>query len=164
MIKSSLNHLLGEYSPPRSSRNFSAYQGPQLPIPTLSNNVVFAQNHDKVQCKPVFNLGFVADFEDDSQPPSAPSCGVQATSLPSLHKILGPTKPVSQYNIPREDSQMKSLGHKKFSVETQKKISWVTNMYHQWRVDRNKNPELVQHVPSVEGQQKQESRTGSYLC
>ena len=38
---------------------------------------------------------------------------------------------------------MESLAHKKFSPETHKKMRWVTKMYHQWRVDRNKNPEFL---------------------
>ena len=38
---------------------------------------------------------------------------------------------------------MELLAHKKFAPETEKKIHWVTNMYHQWWIERNKNPELL---------------------
>ena len=109
VIESSLNHLLGESAPQPSSRNFSAYQGPQMPMPTLTNNVVFTLIQDRVQCKPVSNLGFVPNFGDHDESLPAVSQAVPNISH-SMKKIFGPAKPVRQYNHPREDSQMESLG------------------------------------------------------
>ena len=38
---------------------------------------------------------------------------------------------------------MKWMGQKKFAGESYKKMCWVVNMFHQWRIARNTNPDVV---------------------
>ena len=46
------------------------------------------------------------------------------------------------YNEPLCEEELESLGHKKFSDETMKKVRWVTKMYREWRNYRHSNSQL----------------------
>ena len=50
------------------------------------------------------------------------------------------------YHTPLDDRSMESLGRKKFSSETMKKVQWVRNMYNDWRAYRNASD----HLESIE--------------
>ncbi len=105
---------------------------------------MLSSQHDKVQCKPVFDLGFTfSDTDDDHDPGQACSVSLPPQSCSVSKKIHATQKSSHVYHEPHQESQMDSLAHKKFAPETEKKIHWVTNMYHQWQIQRNKNPELV---------------------
>ena len=129
-------------TPLRSMRNFAAYQGFQRPMLMLSNSVVFALKCDKVPYKLVFNLGFAFSDADDDVPGQACSMS-SSTQSSAVSKIYATQKSSWVYHEPCQESQMDSLAHNKFAPETEKKICWLTNMYHQWQIQRNKNPELV---------------------
>ena len=51
--------------------------------------------------------------------------------------------PNRSYHEPLDDKSRIELTFKQFSGETMKKIRWVTNMYRDWRMYRNANPNLL---------------------
>ena len=61
--------------------------------------------------------------------------------VPEPKKVAGgkPEKPVRVFKDPCSEEEMKMMGQKQFAEETYKKMQWVNNMYHSWRLVRNKN-------------------------
>ncbi len=60
---------------------------------------------------------------------------------------------------------MKKMGQKKFAGETYKKIRWVVNLYHNWRITRNKNPDVVPILVDLDRPETIEERMLSYtIC
>ncbi len=60
---------------------------------------------------------------------------------------------------------MEKMGIKKFAAETDKKIRWVLNMYHDWRIARNKCPNLICIWADLDDISTLEKNTLSYgLC
>ncbi len=92
---------------------------------------MFTPKWNHVQYKPVFNLGFDFGNDDDDQSQSCSLPGVNS-SQSVLENISKTQKPTRHYHELRQELQMELLAHKKFAPETEKKIHWVTNMYHQW--------------------------------
>ncbi len=147
LIESSLNELLDSSQPDLSSRSIASYQGPGLPMPTMNNTVVYMPKVKKTQCKVTFDLGYGCDFnKDDGNSPAATVTQKPASAGQCSKTVLQKSQVASSqriYHKPHLESDMNKLGCKKFTPETDKKIHWVLNMFHQWREYRNKCPDLI---------------------
>ena len=170
IIESSLNGLLERNVPNSPPRSLDSYQGPCVPMPSFRNELCVVSQPPPEKCKPVFELGFFVESSDDE---SAAGATMTTTSVSSdkssCDKVLNQEKvskkPTRTYHHPREESQMESLANKKFSPETQKKIHWVLNMYHQWRTEHNKSLDLIHIFTDLDKLSTIEKSTLSYgLC
>ncbi len=143
LIKSNLNHLLESSAlVPVTPHPLNQYQGPSIPMPTLQNDVVYIPKVDKMQCKLLFDLKFsiATDNEQPCQNVSLPPKSAESVCADDK-KCL--TQKSRMYHEPPLETDIDSLGWKKFARETDKKIRWVLKMYHQWREERNKHPDLI---------------------
>ena len=111
-------------------------------MPTLQNDVVYIPKVDKMQCKLLFDLKFsiATDNEQPCQNVSLPPKSAESVCADDK-KCL--TQKSRMYHEPPLETDIDSLGWKKFARETDKKIRWVLKMYHQWREERNKHPDLI---------------------
>ncbi len=127
-IESSLELLLQPDAMQSACANLSKYQGPAVPIPTLWNDsVILLTTSPSPMDLPTFDLGF---FNEE--------CHEKAPVKP-----VWPVKTMPrQFKEPWSEEQMDSLGKKKFTNETYKKIHWVLHMYHTWHKQRNCRPDL----------------------
>ncbi len=124
-IESSVEPLLHPDAVAKACANLSQYQGPAVLIPTLQHDqVVLLTSTPSPHESETFELGFIGDISSDC---------VQKMDLPQPH----------QFKEPCSEDQMDRLGKKQFSSETYKKICWVLQMYHLWRLQCNCWPDLL---------------------
>ncbi len=100
-----------------------------------------------MQCKPVFDLGFTLPLDDDNND-TVSSVSHQQTSAPLPKKIHNMrnqslSNHLESTIIPEMKCKWNHWLTKTFAPETEKKIHWVTNMYHQRQINRNTKPDFI---------------------
>ena len=146
-----------------SRLSLGRYQGPAVPVPSLTNNVVVLPSTEE---KPTFDVGFHWDSDSDEDAACSSSVDFKVPEVPvKKSKKVTKEKPVWVFKEPRSEDDMKKMGQKKFAREMYKKIRWVVNLYHNWRITRNKNPDVVPILVDLDRPETIEKRMLSYaIC
>ncbi len=68
--------------------------------------------------------------------------GCSLSKCPKTIVVKPRVKPARVYKDPVSEQELDKLSHKSFADDTHRKLRWAVNMYEEWRVQQNKNPDL----------------------